>query len=169
MGFGATPQLPHGRPVCQTRSTTGAGSEASLPVTSRSRRSAPNLLYQPLAYCRAKWARPTSIERSVSLAAGLFCCRGFRLCGGDQRAFRSPFGNLRAAHPCLLVCFVAGGFAIIPHQQNPPLTGHVSCQERVLLCESQFPGGVITSPAIGVRRSSERNCITDAGISSSAP
>ena len=22
--------------------------------------------------------------------------RGFRLCGGDQRAFRSPFGNLRA-------------------------------------------------------------------------
>ena len=22
-------------------------------------------------------------------------CRGFRLCGGDQRAFRSPFGNLR--------------------------------------------------------------------------
>ena len=105
MGFGATPQLPHGkRPVCQTRSTTGAGSEASLPVTSRSRRSAPNLLYQPLAYCRAKWARPTSIERSVSLAAGLFCCRGFRLGGGDQRAFRSPFGNLRAAHPCLLVC-----------------------------------------------------------------
>ena len=109
MGFGATPQLPHGRPVCQTRSTTGAGSEASLPVTSRSRRSAPNLLYQPLAYCRAKWARPTSIERSVSLAAGLFCCRGFRLCGGDQRAFRSPFGNLRAAHPCLLVCVAAWG------------------------------------------------------------
>ena len=25
-------------------------------------------------------------------------CRGFRLCGGDQRAFRSPFGNLRS--PC---------------------------------------------------------------------
>ena len=29
--------------------------------------------------------------------------RGFRLCGGDQRAFRSPFGNLRCAHSCLLV------------------------------------------------------------------
>ena len=26
----------------------------------------------------------------------LSCCAGFRLCGGDQRAFRSPFGNLRA-------------------------------------------------------------------------
>ena len=24
-----------------------------------------------------------------------FLARGFRLCGGDQRAFRSPFGNLR--------------------------------------------------------------------------
>ena len=27
-------------------------------------------------------------------------CRGFRLCGGDQRAFRSPFGNLRGSIPC---------------------------------------------------------------------
>ena len=36
----------------------GAGSEASLPVTLRSRRSAPNLLFSLLAHCRAKWARP---------------------------------------------------------------------------------------------------------------
>ena len=39
----------------------GAGSEASLPVTLRSRRSAPKLLYSQLAYCRARWARPTSM------------------------------------------------------------------------------------------------------------
>ena len=44
----------------------GAGSEASLPVTSRSRRSAPKLLYQPLAHCRAKWARPNCLT-SVSV------------------------------------------------------------------------------------------------------
>ena len=44
----------------------GAGSEASLPVTSRSRRSAPKLLYQPLAHCRAKWARPNCLT-SVSI------------------------------------------------------------------------------------------------------
>ena len=50
----------------------GAGSEASLPVTLRIRRCAPNLLYLPLTHCRAKWARPTSIERRGSLAAGLF-------------------------------------------------------------------------------------------------
>ena len=38
----------------------GAGSEASLPVTLRSRRSAPKLLCPLLAHCRAKWARPHS-------------------------------------------------------------------------------------------------------------
>ncbi len=43
----------------------GAGSEASLPVTSRSRRSAPKLLYSLLAYCRAKWARPDSRKAVV--------------------------------------------------------------------------------------------------------
>ena len=37
----------------------GAGSEASLPVTSRVRRRAPKPLYQPSAHCRAKWARPS--------------------------------------------------------------------------------------------------------------
>ena len=42
VGFGATPQLFRGRPAFQTRSTKGAGSEASLPVTLRSRRSAPS-------------------------------------------------------------------------------------------------------------------------------
>ena len=60
VGFGATPQLFHGRPAFQTRSTKGAGSEASLPVTLRSRRSAPKPLYPVLAHCRAKWARPHS-------------------------------------------------------------------------------------------------------------
>ena len=38
----------------------GAGSEASLPVTSRSRRSAPKPLCPLLAHCRVKWARPHS-------------------------------------------------------------------------------------------------------------
>ena len=65
----------------------GAGSEASLPVTLRSRRSAPKLLYPSLTHCRAKWARPDCWSFSIR--------RGFRACGRDQRAFRSPFGNLR--------------------------------------------------------------------------
>ena len=38
----------------------GAGSEASLPVTLRSRRSDPKLLFPTSVLCRAKWARPTT-------------------------------------------------------------------------------------------------------------
>ena len=60
VGFGATPQLFRGRPGWLTRSTKGAGSEASMPVTLRSRRSAPKRLYPLLAHCRARWARPHS-------------------------------------------------------------------------------------------------------------
>ena len=58
VGFGATPQLFRGRPAFQTRSTKGAGSEASLPVTLRSRRSALKLLYPSTQHCRARWVRP---------------------------------------------------------------------------------------------------------------
>ena len=38
----------------------GAGSEASLPLTLRVRRRAPNLLIPTPMLCRAKWARPDS-------------------------------------------------------------------------------------------------------------
>ena len=53
----------------------GAGSEASLPVTLRVRRRAPNLLFPSTQQCRARWARPTSIGSNSFPAAGLFCCR----------------------------------------------------------------------------------------------
>ena len=43
----------------------GAGSEASLPVTLLSRRSAPKLHIRPLTYCRARWARPTSMGNDL--------------------------------------------------------------------------------------------------------
>ena len=115
----------------------GAGSEASLPVTLRSRRSAPKRRIRPLAYCRAKWARPNCwyFRHSCSFPqAGDFASAeatrgqwkrmkfavapltpspctfsylifivagGNRACGRDQRAFRSPFGNLRCT-PLLL-------------------------------------------------------------------
>ena len=103
----------------------GAGSEASLPVTLRVRRRASKLLFPTSVLCRARWARPCSwsCDQSCSFPqAGISRLRarpegfavalwtashalpcylifivaeGFRLCGGDQRAFRSPFGNLR--------------------------------------------------------------------------
>ena len=57
--WGNAPTVP--RPTNpKEASNKGAGSEASLPVTSRVLRRAPKLLYPPLAYCRAKWARPHS-------------------------------------------------------------------------------------------------------------
>ena len=58
VGFGATPQQFHGRPFQRKKTTKGAGSEASLPVTSRFLRSAPKLLFRLLMLCRARWARP---------------------------------------------------------------------------------------------------------------
>ena len=39
----------------------------------------------------------------------LLCCRGNRLCGGDQRALRSPSGLLRTALPCFLNFIAAEG------------------------------------------------------------
>ena len=60
VGFGATPQLFLVKSIQREQPTKGAGSEASLPVTLRSLRSAPKLHIRPLAHCRAKWARPTT-------------------------------------------------------------------------------------------------------------
>ena len=57
--WGNAPTVPRATSM-PTALNKGAGSEASLPVTLRSRRSAPKLLYPPLAHCRAKWARPHS-------------------------------------------------------------------------------------------------------------
>ena len=56
-GLGQRPNCCSSNPL-KKRSQQGAGSEASLPVTLRIRRCAPNLLYPLLAHCRAKWARP---------------------------------------------------------------------------------------------------------------
>ena len=57
--WGNAPTVP--RPTnSKEAANKSAGSEASLPVTLRSRRSAPKPLYPLLAHCRAKWARPHS-------------------------------------------------------------------------------------------------------------
>ena len=57
--WGNAPTVP--RPTnSKEAANKSAGSEASLPVTSRVLRRAPKLLYPLLAHCRAKWARPHS-------------------------------------------------------------------------------------------------------------
>ena len=119
----------------------GAGSEASLPVTSRVRRRAPKPLYQPSAHCRAKWARPScwSFRHSGSfpkrrdfapagarrglcappstpsqctlLLLDFYWSRENRRCCGDKGAFRSPPPPLRSAHSCFLTFIGAGRIA----------------------------------------------------------
>ena len=95
------------RPNCSSsnllkgRSQQGAGSEASLPVTSRVLRRAPKPLYPTTVLCRAKWARPRSC--SFPLYWAFPEARGFRLCGGESGALRSPPTPLRSALPCYLI------------------------------------------------------------------
>ena len=81
----------------------GAGSEASLPVTLRVRRRAPNSLYSPLAHCRAKWARPNSLTSDHSWScpqAGVSPLRRRRGGNENRRSLRSPPTPLRSAPPC---------------------------------------------------------------------
>ena len=86
------------RPNCSAsnllkgRSQQGAGSEASLPVTSRVLRRAPKLLIRPTVLCRAKWARPCcwSERASWSLSqTGDFAPAGASrgLCGRPRHPF----------------------------------------------------------------------------------
>ena len=96
--WGNAPTVP--RPTnSKEAANKSAGSEASLPVTSRVLRRAPKLLFSTSMLCRASWARPSSwsFKRSRFFPqAG-----GFRRCCGDQRAMktderlRSPVGNLQ--------------------------------------------------------------------------
>ena len=85
--------------------------------------------------------------------------RGFRLCGGDQRAFRSPFGNLRP--PCCgwkfpqeIRCFLAfpisQGFASAEATKGlsgrpletfgPMLRMEISTRNKMLPCFFRFAG-----------------------------
>ena len=77
----------------------GAGSEASLPVTLRVLRRAPKLLYPQLAYCRAKWARPTS------MGEGFLSMLAFFIAGEKRRAYPAVIENPRQPldnRPCVL-------------------------------------------------------------------
>ena len=108
VGFGATPQLFRGRPAFQTRSTKGAGSEASLPVTLRSRRSAPKLLYPSTQHCRARWARPDCMtfdhSRSFPQGEGFASAEATR---GQWKQTKSAVAPLTpsGAPPCFLIFY----------------------------------------------------------------
>ena len=95
--WGNAPTVP--RPTNpKEASNKGAGSEASLPVTLRSRRSAPKLLYPTSMQCRAKWARPRSQTSDHSLSfpqAGVSRLRARQGGNENRRSLRSPPTPLR--------------------------------------------------------------------------
>ena len=107
----------------------GAGSEASLPVTLRVRRRAPQAaLFNVYAVSR-RWRDRTAC---LSDMAACFRKQGFRACGRDQRAMKTDevcdrpletFGTATFGVICCLSLFVAGisrlrarvgGFAVAP-------------------------------------------------------
>ena len=108
VGFGATPQLFFRATNSKETANKGAGSEASLPVTSRVRRRAPKPLYQPSTYCRAKWARPScwSFKHSGSFPKR----RDFAPAGARRGLCARPL-PLRSAHSCFLTFIGAGRIA----------------------------------------------------------
>ena len=108
--WGNAPTVPRATSM-QNALNQGAGSEASLPVTSRSRRSAPSCTFDH-SHIVAPDGRDQPVWETICFPdAGLFCCKRFRLCGGESGALRSPPTPLRTALPCFLIFLVAGGIA----------------------------------------------------------
>ena len=101
-GWGNAPTVPR-QTNSKEAANKGAGSEASLPVTLRVRRRAPNSLYSPLAHCRARWARPNSLTSDHSCSfpqAGVSPLRRRRGGNENRRSLRSPPTPLRSAPSC---------------------------------------------------------------------
>ena len=110
----------------------GAGSEASLPVTLRVLRRAPKLLYPQLAYCRARWARPTSMGEGF-LSLLVFFVAGISPLRRRQGGF--PIAPLTPSAPPLLglsaTRFVRSKrflcqSAILPDYKTPAAIGQMS-------------------------------------------
>ena len=89
----------------------GAGSEASLPVTSRVLRRAPKLLYPSLAHCRVKWTRPRSWSfrhnRSFLQAGDFASAEATRGQWKRTKFAVAPLTPSRFAPPCCLACIAA--------------------------------------------------------------
>ena len=99
VGFGATPQLFHGRPAFQTRSTKGAGSEASLPVTLRVRRRVPKLLFPQDSVMNQK---TQTAKRRVPLPARRFAACANYFCLSPDFSFCSA-ASAAACSACFFV------------------------------------------------------------------
>ena len=139
-GLGQRPNCFTGDQLCQTRSTKGAGSEASLPVTKK-----------PSNTVQVTWeATAEGVQRAIGKPSGsysfyhynrkvnsgsakssltIYCCRGISRLrarpkgNGNGRSPRSPFGNLRVhttilVLACCLFLWLQNAFRTIPFYDN---------------------------------------------------
>ena len=124
VGLGATPQPFHGRPVMPNALNKGRR-QRSVPASNfarpQTRPQAALSTYSALS--RQMGATDQHRERFVSRCWS-FSLQGFRLCGGEEGALRSPPPPLRSAHPCCLISIVAEGFRIHPCKSNAEILPH---------------------------------------------
>ena len=121
--MGQRPNCSTGDQLCQTRSTKGAGSEASLPVTLRVRRRAPQTAlstYSTLS--RQMGATDQHREKSFSLGAGLFCCRDFASAEATRGLCGRPLDCFAAHTPIIdfVCCMENRVYGHNSGAQNPP-------------------------------------------------
>ena len=127
------------RPNCSAsdqskrKSQQGAGSEASLPVTSRFLRSAPKLLFPTPMLCRARWARPDCLTSDHSWSfpqAGVSPLRRRQKGNGNGRSPRSPFGNPRCT--LLLVSLFTARVCAIDAKKHESLNLNCQIKEGII-------------------------------------
>ena len=108
VGFGATPQPFRVKPTQRKKSTRCR--QRSVPASNFARPQT-----RPQAALLTNYAVSRQMGATVLLVGKnklvFIASRGFRLCGGESGALRSPPTPLRSAHPCFLVFIVAGGIA----------------------------------------------------------
>ena len=108
VGFGATPQLFRVKPTQRKKSTRCR--QRSVPASNFAR---------PQTRPQAADSTNCTVSRQMGATVLLvgksklvfIASRGFRLCGGESVALRSPPTPLRSAHLCGLIFIVAGGIA----------------------------------------------------------
>ena len=108
VGVGATPQLFRVKPTQRKKSTRCR--QRSVPASNFAR---------PQTRPQAADSTNCTVSRQMGATVLLvgksklvfIASRGFRLCGGESGALRSPPTPLRSAHLCGLIFIVAGGIA----------------------------------------------------------
>ena len=128
VGFGATPQLFLVKPTQRKKTSKVAAAKRPAPKLCASSDAPPSCSIHHLC-CVA----PDGRDHDAGLAtiAALSRKQGFRLCGGEEGALRSPPTPLRSAHPCGLT-FAAAGENRAPDRSPRALWGAKS----VLLMQS---------------------------------